>query len=199
MSKKKTMMNLQKLTDIMKPMSRLQLNKFVSNLNKELKITNASKMKREDLEAELLTRADIIIDMIDKDKELKLFDTTTKARAKKISQEELDKANERITKLTKLIKRTRDRREIESYMKEIEELNKLITHPNLQIIGTKKELITEQKKKENNDEFRKLGEQIDKLNQERKQIMNQDEPDLGRVNKIIKETNDLREKQYKLV
>jgi hypothetical protein len=199
MSKKKSMMNLQKLTDIMKPMTRLQLNKFVSNLNKELKITNASKMKREDLEAELLTRADIIIDMIDKDKDLKLFDTTTKPRAKKISQEELDKANERITKLTKLIKRTRDRREIESYMKEIEELNKLITHPNLQIIGTKKEVITEQKKKENDDEFRKLGEQFEKLNEERMRIMNQSEPDLGRVNEIIKETNDLLKKQSKLI
>jgi hypothetical protein len=199
MSKKKTMMNLQKLTDIIKPMSRMQLNKFVSNLNKDLKITNASKMKREELEAELLTRADIIIAMIDKDKELKLFDTTTKPRAKKISQDELDKANERINQLTKLIKRTRDRREIESYMKEIQELNKLITHPNLQIINTKKEPITEQKKKENDTEFRKLGEQINKLNEERMRIMSQDEPDLGRVNKIIKETNDLREKQYKLI
>jgi hypothetical protein len=61
---------------------------------------------------------------------------------------------------------------------------------------------TELKKKENNDEFRKLGEQIEKLNEERAiqmRIMNQSEPDLGRVNKIIKEINDLREKQYKLM
>lgn len=122
MDKKKSKINLEKLTNIIKPMTRLQLNKFVSNLNKQLKINNASKMKRTELEAELLARADIIIDMIDNDKELKLFDTTTKPREYKITKEEETQLSKDINELSQ---------------KAIEEEN----------IGTKQKLIKEARKK----------------------------------------------------
>lgn len=107
-SKKKNIDNVNKLTTILKPMSRLQLNKFVSNLNKDLKISGAAKMKRNELEAELLNRADMIISMIDKDKNLKLFDSTVKPRPVYMTKEEEKQMYKEVKRLLKKIKQEED-------------------------------------------------------------------------------------------
>ena len=195
MSKKKTMQNLQKLTDIMKPMTRLQLNKFVSNLNKELKITNASKMKREDLEAELLTRADIIIDMIDKDKELKLFDTTTKPREYKITKEEETKLSKEIDELSQ---KAMDEENMGTKAKLIKEAKKKATKLAKSTVKdgdnktpAKKE--EPKKKSEPVETFESLSKKFDELS---KQIMK--ERDTGAKQKLMKQSNEIMEKMQKM-
>lgn len=195
MSKKKTMQNLQKLTDIMKPMTRLQLNKFVSNLNKELKITNASKMKREDLEAELLMRADIIIEMIDKDKELKLFDTTTKPREYKITKEEEAKLSKEIDELSQ---KAMEEENIGAKQKLIKEAKKKATklakstvkETDAKTVAKKEE---PKKKSEPVETFESLSKKFDELS---KQILK--ERDTGAKQKLMKQSNEIMEKMQKM-
>lgn len=195
MSKKKTMQNLQKLTDIMKPMTRLQLNKFVSNLNKELKITNASKMKREDLEAELLMRADIIIEMIDKDKELKLFDTTTKPREYKITKEEEAKLSKEIDELSQ---KAIEEENIGTKQKLIKEAKKKATklakstvkETDAKTVAKKEE---PKKKSEPVETFESLSKKFDELS---KQILK--ERDTGAKQKLMKQSNEIMEKMQKM-
>lgn len=137
MDKKKSLMNLEKLRNIIKPMKRLELNKFVSKINKELKITNASKMKREQLETELLSKADIIIDMIDKDTENKLFDTSKKemsemkeevtAKKPTKSGESFDELSNKFKELSKMILKEKDLNVKQKMMKESSKIMEKLT------------------------------------------------------------------------
>jgi hypothetical protein len=191
MSKKKTMMNLQKLTDIMKPMTRLQLNKFVSNLNKELKITNASKMKREDLEAELLMRADIIIDMIDKDKELKLFDTTTKPREYKITKEQELELSKQIDELSKKAMEEEDMGQKTKLIKEAKKKASKLAKSTVGETSPKKE--QPKMNSEPKETFENLSKKFDELN---KKILK--EKDMGTKQKMMKESSEIMAKMQKM-
>jgi hypothetical protein len=179
----------------MKPMTRLQLNKFVSNLNKQLKINNASKMKREDLEAELLTRADIIIDMIDNDKELKLFDTTTKPREYKITKEEESKLSKEIDELSK---KAMEEENIGTKQKLIKEAKKKATklakstvkETDTTTVAKKEE---PKKKSEPVETFESLSKKFDELN---KQIMK--ERDTGAKQKLMKQSTEIMGKMQKM-
>jgi hypothetical protein len=195
MSKKKTMMNLQKLTDIMKPMTRLQLNKFVSNLNKELKITNASKMKREDLEAELLTRADIIIDMIDKDKELKLFDTTTKPREYKITKEQELELSKQIDELSKKAMEEEDMGQKTKLIKEAKKKANKLAKSTVGEASSKTSSKKEQPKmnSEPKETFENLSKKFDELN---KNILK--ETNIGTKQKMMKESSEIMAKMQKM-
>jgi hypothetical protein len=194
MSKKKTMMNLQKLTDIIKPMSRMQLNKFVSNLNKELKITNASKMKREDLESELLMRADIIIAMIDKDKDLKLFDTTTKPREYKITKEQELALSKEVDELSKKAMEETDlsnkARLIKEAKKKATKLSKSVIKETSTSTVAKK---AETKKEEPKETFETLSKKFDELS---KRILK--ETDASVKQKLMKESSDIMSKMQKM-
>lgn len=194
MSKKKSIENVNKLTEMLKPMSRMQLNKFVSNLNKELKITNASKMKREELESELLMRADIVIAMIDKDKDLKLFDTTVKPREFKITKEEELALSKEVNELsqkamdetdiaqkTKLIKQARNK---------ATKLSKSIVKETSASTVTKK---AEAKKEAPKETFEILSKKFDELS---KRILK--EKDMGTKQKMMKESSDIMSKMQKL-
>jgi hypothetical protein len=191
MSKKKTMMNLQKLTDIMKPMSRLQLNKFVSNINKELKITNASKMKREDLEAELLTRADIIIDMIDKDKELKLFDTTTKPREYKITKEQELELSKQIDELSQKAMDEKDMGQKAKLIKEAKNKASKLAKSTVGETSPKKE--QPKMKSEPKETFENLSKKFDELS---KKILK--EKDMGTKQKMMKESSEIMTQMQKM-
>jgi len=195
MSKKKTMMNLQKLTDIMKPMSRLQLNKFVSNINKELKITNASKMKREDLESELLMRADIIIDMIDKDKELKLFDTTTKPREYKITKEQELELSKQINELSQ---KAMDEKDLGQKAKLTREANNKASKLAKSTVSETTSKTTSKKqepkmKSESKETFENLSKKFDELS---KKILK--EKDMGTKQKMMKESSEIMTQMQKM-
>jgi hypothetical protein len=194
MSKKKTMMNLQKLTDIIKPMSRMQLNKFVSNLNKELKITNVSKMKREDLESELLMRADIIIAMIDKDRDLKLFDTTVKPREYKITKEQELALSKEVDELSKKAMEETDlsnkARLIKEAKKKATKLSKSVIKETSTSTVAKK---AETKKEEPKETFETLSQKFDELS---KRILK--ETDASVKQKLMKESSDIMSKMQKM-
>jgi hypothetical protein len=191
MSKKKTMMNLQKLTDIMKPMTRLQLNKFVSNINKELKITNASKMKREDLEAELLMRADIIIDMIDKDKDLKLFDTTTKPREYKITKEQELELSKQIDELSQKAMDEKDMGQKAKLIKEAKNKASKLAKSTVGETSPKKE--QPKMKSEPKETFENLSKKFDELS---KKILK--EKDMGTKQKMMKESSEIMTQMQKM-
>ena len=187
-------MNLQKLTDIIKPMSRMQLNKFVSNLNKELKITNVSKMKREDLESELLMRADIIIAMIDKDRDLKLFDTTVKPREYKITKEQELALSKEVDELSKKAMEETDlsnkARLIKEAKKKATKLSKSVIKETSTSTVAKK---AETKKEEPKETFETLSQKFDELS---KRILK--ETDASVKQKLMKESSDIMSKMQKM-
>jgi hypothetical protein len=194
MSKKKSIENVNKLTEMLKPMSRMQLNKFVSNLNKELKITNASKMKREELESELLMRADIIIAMIDKDKDLKLFDTTVKPREYKITKEEELSLSKEVDELSK---KAMDETDLSQKARLIKEAKKKATKLSKSVIKeTSASTVAkkvETKKEEPKETFDTLSKKFDELS---KRILK--EKDMSVKQKLMKESSDIMSKMQKM-
>ena len=179
--------NVNKLMDLMKPLTKVQLVSLARNLNKELKIVGVSTLKRQDLETEMIMRADIIINLIDKNKNLSLFDNNTKKREKTITQEQYNDANKRLSVVAKLMKKTKDRREIDSYMKEINELNKIMQTP----ISSPKNTGNQKKPeavKNNDQEINNILAQIIKLNEEKLKLSSSDS--LDDINMMLEKLND---------
>jgi chromosome segregation ATPase len=213
MDNKNKSKNISKLMDLMKPLTKVQLVSLARNLNKELKIPNVSTLKRQDLETEMIMRADIIINLIDKDKKLALFENKSKKRVKTITQKQYDDANSRINKLTKLMKRTRDRREIDSYMKEINELNKFISDSVVASESKKQEVVKnndqeinnilgqiiklneEKLKLSSNESLDDINEMLEKLNDEKIEMLNEDKPNTKKLNELNKKIETLKKKQ----
>jgi len=178
--------NVNKLMDLMKPLTKIQLVSLARNLNKELKIVGVSTLKRQDLETEMIMRADIIINLIDKNKNLSLFDNNIKKKEKTITQEQYDDANKRLSVVAKLMKKTKDRREIDSYMKEINELNKMMQIPiSNMITGNKKK---PEAVKNNDQEINNILAQIIKLNEEKLKLSSSDS--LDDINMMLEKLND---------
>jgi hypothetical protein len=179
--------NVNKLMDLMKPLTKVQLVSLARNLNKELKIVGISTLKRQDLETQMIMRADIIINLIDKDKNLALFDNNSKKRVKTITQKQYDDSNKRLSDITKLMKKTKDRREIDSYMKEINELNKMMQTPisdaPIPSASKKPEVV-----KNNDQEINKILAQIIKLNEEKLKLSSSDS--LDDINMMLEKLND---------
>jgi vacuolar-type H+-ATPase subunit I/STV1 len=201
--------------DLMKPLTKVQLVSLARNLNKELKIPNIHTLKRHDLETEMIMRADIIINLIDKDKKLSLFENRSKKRVKTITQKQYGDANSRINKLTKLMKRTQDRREIDSYMKEINELNKFISESVVSKASENKKVepvknndqeinnilsqiikLNEEKLKlSSTDNLDDINEALDKLNDDKIEMLNEDKPNTKKLNELNKKIETLKKKQ----
>lgn len=192
-SKKKSIMNINKLTEILKPMSRMQLNKFVSNLNKELKITNASKMKREELESQLLLRADIIIEMIDKDKDLKLFDTTVKPREYKITKEQEIKLSKEIDELSQKAINEKDDMQKSKLTREAKKkatkLSKSVVKDEAKVSEVKPTI----KKEEPKETIDSLSKKFDEIS---KKILRGTNP--SQKQKLMKESSEIMEKIQKI-
>jgi septal ring factor EnvC (AmiA/AmiB activator) len=131
-------------------------------------------------------RADIIINLIDKNKNLSLFDNNIKKKEKTITQEQYDDANKRLSVVAKLMKKTKDRREIDSYMKEINELNKMMQIPiSNMITGNKKK---PEAVKNNDQEINNILAQIIKLNEEKLKLSSSDS--LDDINMMLEKLND---------
>jgi protein-tyrosine-phosphatase len=188
MDKKKSIINVNKLTSIIKPMTRLQLNKFVSNLNKQLKITNASKMKRTELESELLMNADIIIDMIENDKELKLFDTTTKPKQFKITQEEQNQMSKEIMEISQKAIEEKDMGAKSKLTKEALKKSQKLAKSTISDMPTKQKIKVDDKETEDmlHKKFSELSKKILK------------EKDIAIKQKMMKESSEIMNKLQKM-
>lgn len=161
------MSHVEKLNKIIRNMKRVELNKFVSKINHELKISNATKLKRADLESQLLMKAHIIIPLIDSDKELKLFSTETKKRVKYISKEEEKEITDELKSLSKKIKKEKDETKRPGLIKRYNELSTKLRVSEIREEGvkeTKKEAKKEILKPVNKEEIkRKANELTQKL------------------------------------
>jgi hypothetical protein len=186
------MSNTEQLKKIITGMSRLELNKFVSVLNKDLKIgSNLSKVKRAELEAMILMKADNIMPLLKgKGSYEKYFVfAEPKKRVKKMSEKEFKQTEEMIKQLNKQAKAEMNEDKKDKLFRESLKLQRSLID-----VEVVKEIKPKEIKMVDKEEEKKISEEIKKLNE-----LALKEKDIGKKQTLIKKVRELNDKLMKML